>query len=76
MEEERTFSAMNQIKSLIRNRLQEDHLNCIVRPFVMRQFFPAADFPFNQAFKHWAEQCHRRTVLKKKRVDSIEEVEG
>lgn len=39
IEEERSFSSMNYIKSLIRNRLQENHLNCTVRPFVMRSFF-------------------------------------
>jgi hypothetical protein len=40
VEEERTFSAMNLIKSLTRNRLQENHLNHTVRAMTTRGLFP------------------------------------
>ena len=50
VEEERTFSAMNYIKSDIRNRLQEKHLNCTVRPFCMARYFPPTEFDFDKAF--------------------------
>eukprot|EP00798_Chlamydomonas_sp_ICE-L_P005605 gene5605-biopygen1137 len=63
-EEERTFSAMNYIKSLTRNRLQEHHLNCTVRAFTMRDLFPAHAFSFEEAFKHWSDKCPRRQVIK------------
>jgi hypothetical protein len=40
VEEERTFSALNLMKSLTRNRLQENHLNCTLRAMTMRGLFP------------------------------------
>ena len=64
IEDERTFSAMNMIKSLIRSRLQEDHLNCTVRPYTMRRFFPATTFPFGAAYTRWNAKRKRRKQLK------------
>ena len=64
IEDERTFSAMNHIKSLMRNRLQENHLNCTIRPYTMRRFFPAKEFPFADAYQRWDDQCMRRKQLK------------
>ena len=63
VEEERTFSAMNFIKDLTRNRLEEEHLIGAVRAFVMRRMFPFDDFPFEQAFDTWTEKCTRRNAL-------------
>ena len=63
VEEEMTFSAMNLIKSLTRNRLQENHLNCTVRAMTMRGLFPPKTFSFQEAFDHWSEKCRRRKLL-------------
>eukprot|EP00798_Chlamydomonas_sp_ICE-L_P028154 gene28154-biopygen32112 len=63
VEEERTFSVMNVIKCLTRNRLQEHNLNCTVRAFTMRGLFPAHAFMFEEAFKHWTVVRSARSTL-------------
>ena len=60
IENERCFSLMNLLKSDLRNRLGEDHLNCCVR--VKRCCSGLNDFPLNEALSHWNEMVGRRQI--------------
>ena len=60
VENERCFSLMNLLKSDLRNRLGEDHLNCCVR--VKRCRFGLNDFPFNEALSQWNDMVERRQI--------------
>lgn len=58
VENERCFSLMNLLKNELRNRLDENHLNCAVR--VKRCRFGLSTFPVDAALSHWNQQDQRR----------------
>lgn len=60
VENERSFSDVNLLKSSIRNRLDEQHLNACHR--VRRCRFGLGDFPYREAVTSWREKCTRRNV--------------
>ena len=63
VEDERLFSALNYIKSDIRNRLINPNLTNAVRMFVSDRF-DLTSFPYAEALDHWNSTKTRRNVEK------------
>ena len=58
VDEERTFSAMNFIKSDVRNRLKGDHLSMCIRLY-SSQFHTVSTFPYQEAIDIWRQRSNR-----------------
>ena len=56
---ERLFSAVSYLKNKQRNRLDEPHLNLVVRFFCIRMF-DLETFPFEEALKEWHAAAAKR----------------
>ena len=61
VEDERVFSAMNFIKSALRNRLVNPNLTNAMRIFTS-QAYAVATFPYKEALQIWKEAKQRRGV--------------
>ncbi len=57
VEEERTFSGMNFLKSKLRNRL-DGHLDMCMR-FFCQDFYTMQSFPYDRAYKAWGNAKNR-----------------
>ena len=62
VENERSFSDVTLLKSKIRNRMEEEHLNACHR--VRRCRFTMGDFPYNAVIASWLSKGDRRMVHK------------